>query len=46
MTQTLVLILIGTIPGYFVGRWRAEVGRARADARRAWAGRASYRNRS
>ncbi len=46
MSQLLVGLLVGTVPALSLGRWRAEVGRARDDARRAWAGRSSYRNRS
>jgi hypothetical protein len=34
---------IGTIPGFYVGRWTAEVGRARHDMNKTWHGRAKYR---
>lgn len=46
MSIELVLFLIGlgTIPGYFAGRTRAEWGRARMEAKRAITGRKGYRD--
>lgn len=44
MSQLLIGLLIGGVPGFYLGRWRAEVGRARHDARRTWETRSSYRN--
>lgn len=44
MTAMLVLGgVVGLILGYYVGRWRAEVGIAAHSARRAVKGRRDYR---
>lgn len=39
-----LLVALGTIPGFYVGRWTAETGRARADMGKAWNGRKNYRS--
>lgn len=33
----------GAIAGFYIGRWWAENGRARADMRRVWESRKNYR---
>lgn len=38
-----LLLGIGMIPGFYLGRWTAEVGRARQDMKKAWNGRTGYR---
>jgi hypothetical protein len=38
-----MLLLVGMIPGFYVGRWSAERGRARYDGKRAWNQRQNYR---
>lgn len=44
MIQSWMLVLgAGGIGGFFVGRWSAEVRRARYDARRLWDQRKNYR---
>jgi preprotein translocase subunit Sec63 len=45
MTEVVVLILvIGVILGFGVGRWWGERQRARADMHKVWQSRRSYRN--
>lgn len=39
-----LLIGIGTIPGFYFGRWTAETGRARHDMDKTWNGRKNYRS--
>ena len=39
----LTLIAVGTVPGFYVGRWYAETFRARFEMRRTWANRDLYR---
>lgn len=43
--ELLILIGIGCMFGFFIGRWRAENRRARFDMKRTWEGRRSYRDR-
>jgi hypothetical protein len=44
--EALVLVLaLGGLLGFFVGRWRAENRRARFDMERTWQGRRGYRDR-
>jgi hypothetical protein len=38
-----LLMAIGTIPGFYVGRWTAESRRAHHDMDRTWNGRKNYR---
>jgi hypothetical protein len=38
-----LLVAVGTIPGFYVGRWTAESGRARFDQKRVWDTRQNYR---
>jgi hypothetical protein len=46
MTAELLLLLItGGLVGFWVGRWWAEAGRGRHDARRAWRGRKDWRGK-
>jgi len=45
MTAELWILLGGAVLGYFVGRNRAETGRARHEARKQLAGRKGYRRR-
>ncbi|WP_018331612.1 hypothetical protein [Actinomycetospora chiangmaiensis] len=40
----MLFVLVGIVIGYFLGRWRAETGRARRDGRNAWNGRKNYRS--
>jgi hypothetical protein len=42
-TATWLLMAVGSIPGFFVGRRTAEFGRARYDQKRVWAQRQNYR---
>ena len=42
-TATWVLLVIGMIPGFYLGRWRAEGRRARFDQDRVWASKDAYR---
>lgn len=45
-TSVLIgLVLLGMVPGFYLGRWHAEISRARIDMRRAWQGRRGYRRR-
>lgn len=37
-----LLMAIGSIPGFYVGRWTAETGRARHDMDKTWNGRKNY----
>ncbi len=39
----LVWAGIGSVGGFYVGRWWAEVARAKFDMKRVWDGRQSYR---
>lgn len=39
----LTFIALGTVPGFYVGRWYAETFRARFDMRRTWDNRDQYR---
>lgn len=39
------LLLIGMVPGFYLGRWYAETFRAKVEMKRAWAGRGGYRRR-
>jgi hypothetical protein len=41
----LLLVLLGGVGGYVVGRWMSDTGRGRHDARRAWRGRRDYRRK-
>jgi hypothetical protein len=43
-TDLVLALLVGTIPGFYVGRWWSELGRGQHDARRAWDGRRKYRD--
>jgi hypothetical protein len=43
--ELLVLIGIGCVLGFFIGRWRTENRRARVDMKRTWEGRRGYRGR-
>lgn len=43
METLVVLLIIGVIVSYLLGRWRAENGRARADQRNVWKNRKNYR---
>jgi hypothetical protein len=46
LAEALWLILvIGLVGGYFIGRWRAENRRARHDMGRVWGSRRGYRGR-
>lgn len=40
----MLFVLVGIVIGYFLGRWRAENGRARRDMRNVWNGRRNYRS--
>jgi hypothetical protein len=42
-TATWVLLIIGMIPGFYLGRWRAESRRAHFDQDRVWASQEAYR---
>jgi len=42
-TATWVLLIIGMIPGFYLGRWRAESRRAHFDQDRVWASKDLYR---
>ena len=44
-TALIVGIVIGLLAGHYLGRWRAEVARARADMRSTWRNRSGYRRR-
>lgn len=44
MELILVAFFLGGYVGFFVGRWRAERGRGRAEMRVAWNGRKRYRS--
>ncbi|WP_156934778.1 hypothetical protein [Pseudonocardia spinosispora] len=45
MTSTLwIMLFIGAVPGYYLGRWRAENRRARFDQDNVWKGRHKYRD--
>jgi hypothetical protein len=45
MTSTLwIMLAIGTVPGYYFGRWTAENGRARFDQEKVWDSRHKYRD--
>lgn len=39
----MVFVGVGAVGGFLVGRWSAEVRRARYDARRLWDQRKNYR---
>lgn len=39
------LLLLGMVPGFYLGRWHAETFRAKTEMQRAWAGRRGYRRR-
>jgi hypothetical protein len=39
----LTLIAVGTVPGFYVGRWYAETFRAKFDMKRIWKNRDLYR---
>lgn len=43
-TEMWLFIGLGVFGGYFVGRIRAEVGRARRDMNTVWNGRSKYRS--
>jgi hypothetical protein len=46
MTEALWLMLaLGALFGFFVGRWSAETRRARHDMGKVWEGRRGYRDR-
>lgn len=45
MTPEALLLLVGAVGGWWAGRWWAETGRGRHDARRAWRGRRDWRRR-
>jgi hypothetical protein len=46
MTEVLwVMLGLGGLLGFFVGRWSAETRRARFDMDRTWQGRKGYRDR-
>jgi len=45
MEAVWLVLLIGVFIGFYLGRWRAENGRARADQTRTWDTRTAYRNR-
>lgn len=40
---TWLLLGLGAVPGFFLGRWSAEGRRARHDMRTVWNGRSRYR---
>ena len=42
---TVMLLVIGAVPGFLIGRWSAEYRRARADMRGIWKGRRRYRGK-
>jgi preprotein translocase subunit Sec63 len=45
MTNAMwVILVVGIVIGYFVGRWWAEVRRARFDMDRVWGSRKNYRD--
>lgn len=41
----IMALLTGAVPGFLVGRWWAEVFRAKADMRKVWSHRGAYRGR-
>lgn len=43
LTALIVGVVLGLLVGSYLGRWRAEVGRARADMRQSWRSRHRYR---
>lgn len=43
-TYSIMMIGVGAVGGFFVGRWSAEYRRARADMRGIWNGRKKYRS--
>lgn len=43
ITMVLLFVGIGTIPGFWVGRWSAETRRAHYDMDNVWNGRRRYR---
>jgi hypothetical protein len=46
MTEVLwVMLGLGALLGFFVGRWSAEGRRARSDMDKVWKGRRGYRGR-
>lgn len=45
MTPEILLLLVGGVGGFWAGRWWAETGRGRHDARRAWRGRRDWRRK-
>lgn len=44
-TALYVMLGIGVFIGFFIGRWSAEVFRARSDMTRVWHGRRGYRQK-
>jgi hypothetical protein len=44
MEALWLILVIGVIIGFYLGRWRAENGRARADQHRTWRTRTNYRD--
>jgi hypothetical protein len=42
--QLFLLLGAGSVPGFFVGRWTAEIGRARHDMTKTWNNRQDYRS--
>lgn len=45
ITAVIGLVVVGMVLGFYLGRWHAEISRARIDMRRAWEGRRGYRRR-
>lgn len=43
-TEMWLFIGLGVFGGYFIGRFRAEYGRARRDVNAVWNGRSRYRS--
>lgn len=43
--EVLMVLLLGAAGGFPLGRWTAEVGRARHEAKKVWDTRSAYRNR-
>ena len=41
----VLLILVGVVLGFYLGRWSAEFRRARADMNGIWGGRRRYRGK-
>jgi hypothetical protein len=44
LTALIVGVGLGLLAGSYVGRWRAEMGRARRDMKQTWRNRKSYRS--